>query len=215
MGLHDRSWFDGRGPRVVAMVSAIFVLAPLIVMVRLTLVPASTGAQPAAVGQSQDSPRGPSCLAGEGCVRAEDTLTTQPTASAAEAHLVELVNVERGRSGCPALQINGRLMASARAHAADMASRAFAGHINPDNEGPEARARKTGYQGGVIELIAAGLPTVDEVLAQWTNVRNPAAPPVRAKMNDCSRVSAGVAYHPGRVKPTFGDGIWVVEMGDT
>jgi hypothetical protein len=215
VGLHDRSWFDGRGPRFVAMVSAIFVLAPLIVLLRLTLVPVRTQASPAAVGQSRDALSGPSCPAGEGCVRAEDTPATQPTASATETRLVDLVNGERGRSGCPVLQLNGRLMASARAHAADMASRSFAGHVNPDNEGPEVRARKKGYQGGVTELIAAGLPNVDEVFAQWTSASNPAALPVRARMNDCSRVSVGVAHLPGRVKPTFGDGIWVLEMGDT
>lgn len=106
-------------------------------------------------------------------------------------------------------------MASARAHAADMADRAFVGHINPDHDGPEARARHAGYQGDVTEIVAVGLSAANDVITQWTNPRNEAAGPVLAKMTDCSRVSVGVAHQPARIKPTFGEGIWVMDLGDT
>lgn len=199
-------------PRLFAMVVVIVLLALLLVVLRMTLVPAWMRAQPAQAGPSQDPNGVSTCPAGQDCAGEGGTVAERLTAS--EARLVDLVNAERRRAGCPALLLNDRLMASAGRHASDMANRAFADQINPDREGPEARARKLGYRGGVVEILAVGLPTVDQVLAQWTNPRNPAAAAVAAKMNDCSRVSVGVGYHPGRVKPTFGDGIWVLDMGD-
>ncbi|WP_322767503.1 CAP domain-containing protein [Frankia sp. Cr1] len=242
MTLHGKSRFYRRGPLLIAMVATILALAPLLVLLRSTLIPSWTHAQLDPAGKPQPSisistsPNIPTCEAGQGCARGEATTTPQPNASNVqinasnvqptfseaeptatddEARLVDLVNAERERAGCPVLQLNDRLRASARAHAADMASRVFIGQINPDHEGPDARARKNGYWGNVIEVIGAGLPTVDEVFVQWTDLQNPAARKIHTKWTDCSWVSAGIAYNPGRVKPTFREGIWVLDLGDT
>ena len=171
------------------MIGFILVLSPLVVVLRSTLQPSNA----------------PALTAGGG-----------PPASVTgpESRLLELVNAERGLAGCPALRLDDQLTASARAHAADMADRAFASSITPDQVGPDARARGLGYQGGVTEIIAVGLPTAADVIAQWTNPRNEAAGPVLTKMIDCSRVSVGVAHLPARAKPIFGQGIWVMDLGD-
>ena len=46
-------------------------------------------------------------------------------------------------------------------------------------------------------------------------MQHPAARRVHAKATDFSRVSARVAYRPGKVEPTFGDGSWVLDPSDT
>jgi hypothetical protein len=136
------------------------------------------------------------------------------TVTGSEARLLALVNSERGLAKCPALRPNAELTQSARAHAADMADRAFASTINPDQVGPDARAQTLGYEGDVTEIVAVGLPTATDVITQWTNPQNEAAGSVLAKMIDCSRVSVGVAHLSARAKPTFGQGIWVMDLGD-
>lgn len=65
------------------------------------------------------------------------------------------------------LALNPFLTTAARAHAADMAQRAFFDHTNPDGETAEDRATAAGYTGVVGENIAAGYTNVDDAHFSW------------------------------------------------
>lgn len=226
-GRHDRAsgaptgakpQSDRVGLRLAAMIIAIVALAPPLRLLGAFLLPDRIPPWPGAVRSPRAGPDDGTCPNGQGCAHRPSPRTTDPVAAerdVAAARLFGLVNSERRRADCPVLRLDERLTGSARDHAADMATREFASQTNPDRDGPDARARRAGYAGEVSELIAAGLPTADEVFAQWTNPHNPASTRVREKMTDCSRVTAGIAYHPGRARPAFGKGIWVLDLGQT
>ncbi|HSS40861.1 MAG TPA: CAP domain-containing protein [Polyangia bacterium] len=63
---------------------------------------------------------------------------------AAERELVELVNRDRVRAGLPALIVDPRLTAIARAHSQDMADHDFVGHVSPRTGTAMDRVRRTG-----------------------------------------------------------------------
>jgi len=63
-----------------------------------------------------------------------------PEESKAEAATRARINAERGERDLPALSRASRLTDAASAHSADMATRGFYGHTNPDGEGPTERA---------------------------------------------------------------------------
>ena len=69
-----------------------------------------------------------------------------PSAGAAllESRVLALVNTEREAVGCGPLVADDRLAAVARAHSADMRSRAFFDHVDPDGVGPFYRAEAAG-----------------------------------------------------------------------
>jgi uncharacterized protein YkwD len=205
----------GTVARVIAVVVTVLVAAPLILIVHVRLLPSSTGPGGVLATSTAVPPSGgptATCAVGDPCGRPDD-LSPGPLISA-EARLLDLVNDARRRAGCAVLRIDIRLATTARAHAEDMITRGFAAQRNPDKEDPEFRARRAGYQGKVAESFAAGLPSAEEVLAQWTNPRNAKAVPVRERITDCRWVSAGVGYAGGRVLPEFGDGAWVLTLGD-
>lgn len=208
MGRHAGSLADAQpgsrrpGPRLVATAAAVLILVSGVVAVRTALASRPAPSAPSS-GRSM-------CGTGKGCA---DTPATQLVP--VEARLLGLVRAERAQAGCATvLRLDSHLMDSARAHAADMLARAYVDQVDPEHEGPQQRARTQGYLGGVVEVLAAGLPNADAVFAQWTNPNNAAAQPVRSKLDDCTRVSAGIAYRSGKVRPSFGDGVWVLDMGD-
>ncbi len=180
-------WSDRFGLRLVAMVVVTFLLAALAVLVRTKLAPDLANA------------------------RGTTAMSALPAPTSA---LVALVDTERKRAGCAALRIDRALMASAQGHAADMDSKGYAAETGSDGSGPQQRAATAGYRGAVVEILAAGIASPAQVFAQWTNPQDPASAAVMAKMTDCSRVGVGIGYSPGRALPTFGPGIWVVDLGD-
>jgi uncharacterized protein YkwD len=95
--------------------------------------------------------------------------TAQPADTRQDkAHrVVELVNAERKKGGCPALRENARLRAAARKHAKDMADRDYFSHESPEGRTAIDRASAEGYTGGVGENIARGYRTPKEVTKGW------------------------------------------------
>jgi len=71
-----------------------------------------------------------------------------------ESYMIELINHDRTSNGSPAIQANSALTSLARAHARDMATRDFFGHVNPDGIDPQGRAASAGIRGGVFENLA-------------------------------------------------------------
>lgn len=78
-----------------------------------------------------------------------------------------LSNQVRGHYGLPALRRDARLDAAAALHSADMGTRNFFGHVNPDGLNPGARATAQGYTQGVGENIAYGYANARAVVLGW------------------------------------------------
>jgi uncharacterized protein YkwD len=99
------------------------------------------------------------------------TPTTAPTGNAAmEAQVVDLVNVERAKAGCGAVDSDDRLQAAARGHSADMAARNYFSHTTPEGVEFATRITAAGYAWrGAGENIAKGYRTPEAVMAGWMN----------------------------------------------
>lgn len=70
--------------------------------------------------------------------------------TAAETHMLTLVNAERAKVGAPALKMDAKIVAVARAHSRDMFMRRYFSHYTP--EGTDAGDRLT--YGGVMYTVA-------------------------------------------------------------
>jgi len=96
--------------------------------------------------------------------------------NAAEARINELL-LSHPNQGRITLVCNPTLSAVARARAADMGSRAYFSHVNPDGEGPNYIVRQAGYtlpgeysteiHGNNIESIGAGASSADDMWTNW------------------------------------------------
>jgi uncharacterized protein YkwD len=97
--------------------------------------------------------------------------TESPTGNAAfEAEVVTIVNQERAKVGCPAVTVDDRLTAAARAHSADMAARNYFSHTTPEGVDFATRITNAGYRwSGAGENIAKGQRTPQEVMTSWMN----------------------------------------------
>jgi uncharacterized protein YkwD len=71
-----------------------------------------------------------------------------------ESFMIELINHDRTVNGSAPIQSNAALTAMARAYASDLAARGFWGHVDPDGNDPQARAKSHGISHGVFENIA-------------------------------------------------------------
>jgi uncharacterized protein YkwD len=91
---------------------------------------------------------------------------------AAEARIFDLINVERGRQGLPALAHNEQLDRMATIQAENMARFQKMAHTLPDAQLPTLadRARYVGYTyGRLAENVALGYPTAETVVQGWMN----------------------------------------------
>ena len=71
----------------------------------------------------------------------------------------------KGRgSAAPMLRLSGALTCAARAHAVAMAEQAHVGHVTPDEVDTATRIAAVEYEGAVIEHVAAGPQTAEEVV---------------------------------------------------
>ncbi len=101
------------------------------------------------------------------------TITTpapSTTPSSRESQVLSLVNAERQKAGCSAVQIDARLTKSASAHSADMVQRNFFAHVNPDSVAPNERMVTAGFPvRSWGENIAAGQADATSVMHAWMN----------------------------------------------
>ena len=89
------------------------------------------------------------------------TVKTPDADSAAEARMLELVNVERTSRGLNALQFDNTLRDVARTHSRDMFDRGYFAHVNPDGKSPFDRMREGGGRFRAAGENLALAPTVD------------------------------------------------------
>jgi uncharacterized protein YkwD len=105
--------------------------------------------------------------------------------------VVELVNSERAKVGCPPLQISLQLTAAAQGHSEDMAHTDYFSHTSLDGRSPWDRFREEGYEfWSAGENIAAGYQTPAAVMAGWMDSEGH-----RANILDCDFEDIGVGYY--------------------
>ena len=138
----------------------------------------------------------------------DDTLQTL-----LERQVLTNILAERRIAGIrgPLLEEDGDLIATARAHSIDMASRGFFSHVTPEGEGPLVRHRKrvTFVQGKISEVIWTGpLPAGEEpnlgAIARSCVTGWIGSPPHRALLLDqeMTNVGVGVAFTDQQVYVT-------------
>ena len=123
-------------------------------------------------------------------------------ASAAEAAVVDLVNQERARAGCPSVRGEAALHDLARRHSADMAARGYFDHTDPDGRTPWDRAEAAGISGLGAENLAMGAADARSVMDLWMN-----SPGHRANILTCDFTRIGVGMHAGS-----GGGPWWTQV---
>ncbi len=117
----------------------------------------------------------------------EAQLTSLPTDPAIQ-EFVRLVNAERRSMGCPELKWDSRVASIASAHSADMVSRNFFSHTNPDGKSPFDRLEESKVAfSAAAENIALGPKTGREAYETWMR-----SPEHRKNMLDCRFTRHGV-----------------------
>ncbi|MEU7059278.1 CAP domain-containing protein [Streptomyces sp. NPDC046197] len=133
---------------------------------------------------------------------APSTPKATATASGTTARIVQLVNAERARVGCPALTLNAALTKSAQAHSEDMAAHQNMSHTGSDGSSPGDRITRAGYSWSTYgENVAYGYATPEQVMAAWM-----ASPGHRANILNCSFKEIGV----GLAQP---NSFWTQDFG--
>ncbi|MFC1441047.1 CAP domain-containing protein [Streptacidiphilus sp. N1-10] len=122
----------------------------------------------------------------------------------AEAQVLSLVNVQRAANGCDALSYSGPLTVLAQNFSAEMATRDFFDHTDPDGKTPWDRAAALGITNLGGENIAMGQQTPQDVMTAWMNSAGH-----RANILNCSYHSLGVGVYYG----TSGGPWWTQDFG--
>jgi uncharacterized protein YkwD len=98
---------------------------------------------------------------------AEDQVIFTPTDPAIQ-EFVRLVNAKRRSMGCPELKWDSRVAAVAWDHSADMVSRHFFSHTNPDKKGPSERLQESHLvYSSAAENLACRAKTAQEAFEAW------------------------------------------------
>ncbi len=109
-------------------------------------------------------------------------------------------------AAAPDVKLSGALICAARAHAADMASREFFGHDDPEGLGPDDRTSATGVSFlGVHEDILAGAQTPRQAMSVWIS---DGARCADLLVPDFNRIGVGYVGDFGVY-----DGYWVLLLG--
>ena len=126
--------------------------------------------------------------------------------AAYETEVVKLTNAERTARGCTALRVDDRLVASARAHSADMARTATMSHTGSDGSNFVTREVRAGYprKDAAAENIAYGYRTPQQVVTAWMNSTGH-----RKNILNCASKAIGV----GLVRTSGGTAYWTQNFG--
>jgi uncharacterized protein YkwD len=105
--------------------------------------------------------------------------------------VLTLTNNFRAANGLSPLKFNSQLMASAQAHAEDMALGDYFSHYSLDGRTPFDRIKSTGYRYTLAaENIAAGYGTPQEVVQGWIN-----SPGHRANLLHTNLKEIGIGFY--------------------
>ncbi|MFJ3903910.1 CAP domain-containing protein [Streptomyces sp. NPDC090025] len=113
------------------------------------------------------------------------------TAGQYVTQVVNLVNAERRKGGCPALRADGRLRSAAQRHADDMAARDYYAHAGRDGRDAGDRITAAGYDWSSWgENIHRGPRSPAQAVAEWMNSEGH-----RANILNCSFRDLGVGVN--------------------
>ncbi len=105
--------------------------------------------------------------------------------------VLDLVNAERARHGCPPLQLNPQLVRAAERQSRQMATQDFFSHNDPDGTTPSQRVKATGYVFQMIgENIEAGTDNAEQAVDVWMH-----SPGHRANILTCAFRETGIAIY--------------------
>ncbi|WP_405563372.1 CAP domain-containing protein [Streptomyces sp. NBC_01180] len=124
------------------------------------------------------------------------TAAATSTESTAAAAVLSLVNQQRAQAGCRPVRADMSLASLAGAFSAEMASRSFFDHTDPDGATPWDRADKAGVKGLGGENIARGQADAAAVMDSWMH-----SPGHRANILNCHFKTLGVGVHFGTGGP--------------
>ncbi|WP_406145698.1 CAP domain-containing protein [Streptomyces sp. NBC_01012] len=124
------------------------------------------------------------------------TASPSPSATTAQAAVLDLVNQERAKVGCSPVTRSSSLTALAQDFSEDMAARDFFGHTDPDGATPWDRAEAAGVEGLGGENIARGQADAQAVMDAWMNSEGH-----RANILNCDYKTLGVGVHLGSGGP--------------
>ena len=117
-----------------------------------------------------------------------------PASADAVQSVLSGINAVRAKAGCGPLKLNRQLMATAEAHARNMAEDDFFGHRDKSGKGFPARVRAQGYPLSLAaENIAAGQKTPEKAVQAWID-----SPSHRKNVMNCKFRETGIAmvYQP-------------------
>ena len=107
------------------------------------------------------------CILSSPSYSAEDQVIFTPTDPAIQ-EFVRLVNAKRRSMGCAELKWDSRVAAIAWDHSADMVSRHFFSHTNPDKKGPSERLQESNLvYTSAAENLARHAKTAQEAFDAW------------------------------------------------
>ena len=119
-----------------------------------------------------------------------NTNSNSSSVSQFEQQVVTLTNAERAKEGLPALQIDTKLMSSARAKSDDMAKNHYFDHTSPTYGSPFDQMKSLGISyKSAGENIAQGQKTPQEVVQAWMQ-----SPGHRANIMNASYTHIGVGF---------------------
>lgn len=124
-----------------------------------------------------------------GIVLISSTALAQICPTATEREVVALYNAERAAAGRSPLEMDVRLVQSARGHSQDMASNDFFDHEGSNGSSFDERILAAGYPSPRSENIAAGYSTPESVVEAWMGSSGH-----RANILDSSATHVGVGY---------------------
>ncbi|MCX4723480.1 CAP domain-containing protein [Streptomyces sp. NBC_01306] len=157
--------------------------APAVPSQRKKSAPASPSTAPARTAAPGATPRHTESAHTEAATSAE---------SSAAAAVLSLVNQQRAQAGCRPVRADTGLASLAGAFSAEMASRGFFDHTDPDGATPWDRADKAGVKGLGGENIARGQADAAAVMDSWMH-----SPGHRANILNCDFTTLGVGVHFG------------------
>lgn len=134
----------------------------------------------------------------------DDTTDAEAALTTAERKVLELVNADRTKVGCPALVDDPALDKLAAAHSADMAARGVLEHTNAQGEDPYARARAAGILTLRAENTAAGQTTAAKVVEDWLGSTGH-----KQNIENCQFTTSGI----GSAKAADGSIYWTQDFG--
>lgn len=104
----------------------------------------------------------------EGGVKAPPPRTELPSTDPMIQEFVGLVNAQRRLAGCGELTWDTKLAAIALGHSADMVSRHFFSHINPDEKNPSERLLESRLDySSAAENLVRGAKTAQQAFEAW------------------------------------------------